>query len=307
MADMTEVVAAAAAAVAPEAAKDMTVLFFNIANATADDSDVSRAGGYNFPARLPLVIQILKQRRPTVACLLEVRNCIGMTVEEILFRICTETSLRVAQDIGMNPTPRTMHRVTLYDPDVVFPIRTASPWCGSLSNVPSGAEDPKRPYSIGVRAGIVEFAVRASSDPLNPGLAAGLNFTTVCMHFPLGAENRLETARWLVKDLDRFTYYQRQRVVIGGDFNTFMDDRGQEQIDILLEQYTHCSSHIKETFLTFPHDPFAVKNGGVLQRSCLDHVFQHRDAKLVTGVEVISTDTAPLRASDHYALLAHIA
>ena len=299
--------AAAAVPVTTTSPRQLSVLFWNIANAKADNSPESCANGFDFPSRFPHIIRILQEQAPSVACLIEVRTCPGLSVQVIIARICEATGMQVALQVSVNPTEDAMWRVILYDPKVVYPLRTSAPWCSETPFRPSGGfRDPSRPHAIGVRAAIVEFGIRASSDPRDPKLIELKEFKVVAMHAPVERQARMQMAEWMERSLHLHTSWDGPREIIGGDFNTFMDDGGAEQLAIMASGRDWCTSKVKETFMTFPHDPYVKINGGKLHRSCLDHVFQTGyEPFLVERVDVIRTDKTP-RASDHYALVAYL-
>lgn len=103
----------------------LTIVSFNIGNAVGDE----RNEDYRFGKRLDKICQLLQVHQPDVVMLQEIRTCRNpegnalMTPYEIAFEIAKQTNLSVAGLFTLNPSELAFSRLTLYNPETVFPLQ----------------------------------------------------------------------------------------------------------------------------------------------------------------------------------------
>lgn len=271
----------------------ITIVSLNIANAVRDESNEE----YRFGKRLNKLCKLIKEQNADIVLLQEIRQCRDesgeniITPDDIAHNIAKNTDLKIAGLFTLNPSTLSFARLTLYNPNTMFPLQCFGEWCSDTPNVPSGANEtnPKK-FGIGV-----QFTQFVNVHERELATLGNYPFWVANIHYPIPFEEKMYTNKYLLKRIPKLG----GTTIIMGDFNTFFDNdgRGNEQINELKSKFYEESVNIKETFTTFPCDDFAIKNGGLVS-SKLDHVFVHPNLKALSSCEAVSTKES--RESDHY-------
>lgn len=270
----------------------LTIVSFNVANAVNDEKDQV----YRFGLRFNKIIQLISASSPDIVCIQEIRRCMdvdGVTVMEpfeIASKFAKELKLNIAGFHPTNQTELSFWRLTLYDPSKVFPTQSFSEWASSTPNIISGKIDLD-PMRQGVEVQFTKFY--RIKDKL---IDNENSFLVVNTHFPLIRDDKLNTARYLCSRIPSLG----DKCIIVGDYNTFMDDGGEEQLNILRSTFFEASHNIIETFTTFPQD-FMAKKMGHLISSKLDHVFSYPID--FNNLDCNAVTTKGSRESDHYMIV----
>jgi endonuclease/exonuclease/phosphatase family metal-dependent hydrolase len=156
------------------------------------------------------------------------------------------------------------------------------------------AEKERRKYGVGVQYMKFSPVVNAEEAELADETK---HFWIANIHYPLGFKDKMIVNKYLKNRV--VTLYDNAPVIICGDFNTFMDDGGAEQLEDLQTVFKNQSTKIEYTFTTFPHDSYCVKTGKIMS-SKLDHVFTYPQT---FDVNVTCLSTLESRISDHYAMI----
>lgn len=86
-----------------------------------------------------------------------------------------------------------------------------------------------------------------------------------------------------------------------GDFNTFLDNGGVDQIRLIESEMINLSENINETFTSFPGD--LNPDTGEPFRSKLDHIFGKFRETIDYSSKVTSINFSESKISDHYPLI----
>ena len=273
-----------------------TIISFNIANAMVDEKSPMRFG-----TRMNKIAEQIKKINPDVVCLQEIRQCLNpegteiMSGDKICYELAQLTNLSIGNIFSLNPSELAFKRLTLYNSKTVFPLQNHNEWCSETPHILSGCvEKERRKYGLGVQYMKFSPVIDAEGAELADEIK---HFWIANIHYPLGFKDKMSVNKYLKNRVP--TLCDNSPVIICGDFNTFMDDGGTEQLEDLQTVFSNQSTKIEHTFTTFPHDSFVVKTGNIMS-SKLDHIFTYPQT---FNVNVSCLSTLESRISDHYIMV----
>ena len=277
----------------------LKVASWNIANAIGDEVTDMRFG-----KRLNAVADLIKSQNLDVIGLQELRQCLDetdnlLTPLDIAYRLAKQTGLEIANLFPLNPSKLAFSRLTLYNPNTVFPLNSFSEWTSNTPTKNSGWNDTKLArFGNGIQYTLFACVI----DREGPTVDYDKTFLFANAHFPLQLQDKLYASNIVCKRISELA--NNTKTILCGDSNTFVGDGYDEQINILRNVFDEVSKDIEFTFLTFPHDKFAVDSGKLVY-SKLDHMMAYpKESNFVSNVEVI--DTVDKRESDHFMLVATV-
>lgn len=236
----------------------ITVAWWNIANAKRDEDMNPLAD------RLDMIIdQIKKNICPDVLILLEAgRSSKGMTWTEIAGKIEKETGLFYFGIRRINATLMSFGKAVFYNPKTIALDDLNQFWTKNHAGKWSGDHFGN------------DMLVFDAYPVIDNKVVVDKRLSIAAVHFPMKLDARLQVSQYV---RDRAFNFD----IVGGDFNTFADDGGQDMINILtfdstvkddpdsleirknhrnyaLQEMLHPSTEV--TFKAFKHDVVEVPN-----------------------------------------------
>jgi endonuclease/exonuclease/phosphatase family metal-dependent hydrolase len=263
------------------------ILSFNVANSLEDEKKPE----FRFGARLEKICDLIRSKEPDIVCIQEIRECLDpsgtyiMSAFEIASRMARMTNLFVAGVFMVNPSSITFARSILYNPNRFFPLQCWGEWCSHTPYVPSGGS-MHRPKNIGVG---VQYGIFANIIDREKCILGDERILIANMHYPLKLNEKLYTNKYLLKKIPEIS--GGMNTIICGDFNTYFETEGTQQLDELKSKFCCVSDHIPITYSTFPYWEKTIN-------SKLDHVLTYPHDRFITKVD--ATDITINWESDHY-------
>lgn len=276
----------------------MRIGTLNLANAVRDET--GSEGRYRFGARFERIVALLLTLQLDMLCVQEVRACRrrdgdtrpGLwTPHEIITELGSRLDFDAYAWQRNNATELAFHKATFYNSKKFFAL-TQQTWWPS-----TGAEDMPGGAQFGQNVFGVSFVVLPNTTTLSDGALFPTNqaksrLTVWNVHAPTSRAGR-----------DAYMELLKKRCIDGpalllGDFNSFPDAGGAEQMASLDETHVNVSQGCGPTFYSFEHD---TAPDGSRYTSQLDHVLTTRDFPWKCTVE--KRDISETQESDHFPLV----